>query len=267
MAKEQNPLRASPPKEVHLPKAPLVRVIAQVRFNPDLALENQKRIAPFQEKILSSYPTLEIEEVPLFPRPYQAAPVEKTKTIFRFYDISKAWRVSVCHDFLALETTAYSSRKDFTGRMEQLFSALKKISRTKEVQRIGIRYIDRVTGENLDQIHLLLRPEVSGKILALFPEETLHSIQDVLFQIPGREDHFLRARWGLLPPNKTVDPHALEPVPEKAWILDTDAFSSKLHPFDVEPIMATLKYLAERNYTFFRWAVSKKFLELFGGKP
>ncbi len=43
-----DPLVAAPPAEVPLDDAPLVRVIAQIRFPEILAVEQRDAVAPFQ---------------------------------------------------------------------------------------------------------------------------------------------------------------------------------------------------------------------------
>ena len=52
----KDPFTDPPPVEVPLVNAPLVRVIAQLRFPLVAAIEQRDFIAPFQEAIRSSYP-------------------------------------------------------------------------------------------------------------------------------------------------------------------------------------------------------------------
>ena len=49
MDSTENPLTGSPPPEVPLANAPLIRVIAQVRFPLIASVENRSFVAPFQE--------------------------------------------------------------------------------------------------------------------------------------------------------------------------------------------------------------------------
>ena len=58
----ETPLKGPPPAEVPLENAPLVRVIAQVRYPLIASLENSSFIGPFQEAIRDDYPTLRPEE-------------------------------------------------------------------------------------------------------------------------------------------------------------------------------------------------------------
>ncbi|MFO5473256.1 MAG: TIGR04255 family protein, partial [Dolichospermum sp.] len=92
------------------------------------------------------------------------------------------------------------------------------------------------------------------------------SINESLFSLPGGEDQII-ARWGLIPPNGTFDPDAIEPVDEPSWILDLDMSLSKQRDFDVEELLNEAQRFAERIYTFFRWAVTDEFLQHFGGEP
>ena len=60
----QMPLHGPSPDEVALPNAPLVSVIAQVRFPGLLSVHNRDRVAVFQEAIRDRYPHLERQDIP-----------------------------------------------------------------------------------------------------------------------------------------------------------------------------------------------------------
>ena len=53
------PLGGPPPSEISLPRAPLVRVIAQVRFPGILKIDNKDAVSGFQEAIRRDYPLFE----------------------------------------------------------------------------------------------------------------------------------------------------------------------------------------------------------------
>src|SRR5262249_53345171 len=117
VAIDEDPLVAPPPAEVPLANAPLVRVIAQVRFPLVVAVEQREFIAPFQEAVRAKYPVLRQEQtqgVLLSPAGVASVPAQ---TAWRFSDIEGHWRVSLTPDFLALETTSYTSRSDFLSRL------------------------------------------------------------------------------------------------------------------------------------------------------
>lgn len=260
-----NPLIAQPPKEVSLKKAPLVRVIAQIRFPLITSIENKSFIGAFQEAIRDKYPILQQEQTRSLVFGSQGV-TQSEQVTWRFVDAQGNWRLSLSLDFVALETTAYTSRSDFISRLENLLIALNEHIKPKIVQRFGVRYIDRLVGQAVNDISKLVRSEITGIVALDFGEYIHQSINESLFSLPGGEDQII-ARWGLIPPNGTFDPDAIEPVDEPSWILDLDMSLSKQRDFDVEELLNEAQRFAERIYTFFRWAVTDEFLQHFGGEP
>ena len=100
-----NPLTSPAPPEIPLPGAPLVRVIAQVRFPLVASVESQEFIAPFQEAIRKEYPVLRQERAQsIFVGPKGATPLAESK-VWRFSDSTRGWRATLAPDFVALEST------------------------------------------------------------------------------------------------------------------------------------------------------------------
>jgi uncharacterized protein (TIGR04255 family) len=262
MSASLDPLLAPPPKEVPLRDAPLVRVIAQVRFPEILSVEQRDFVAPFQEAVRSKYPVLRQEQTQgLLFSPGGLATV-MPQTAWRFNDVESLWRVSLTPEFLALETTSYTSRSDFFDRLKAVVEALGEHIEPGQVDRLGIRYIDRITGDAVDDIARLVRPEVrgiSGTIAATHAELALSESR---FNLP---DARVLARWGCLPAGATVDLAAIEPATEKSWILDLDMCSTAPMPFDIERVITEAQRYAKRIYTLFRWAVTEEFLVRYGG--
>lgn len=261
-----NPLTDAAPAEVLLPKAPLVRVIAQVRFPPILSIEKRDFVAPFQEAIRDKYPVLRAEQTQgMVIGPDGTSPMPP-QVIWRFGDVEAKWRVSLAPDFLAIETIAYESRKDFFERFEGIMHALAEHLSPRVIDRIGVRYIDQVKGDAFKEIRRLVRPEILGVVATSAVDQAQHSINESLFTVPISKAQ-LFARWGLLPVGGTVDPAAIEPLNEQSWILDVDMFRAEPKEFDPANVIADAKSFAERIYTFFRWAVTEDFLRLYGGEP
>lgn len=252
------------PAEVPLANAPLVRVIAQLRFPEILSVEQRDFVAPFQEAIRNIYPILRQEQTPgiiLGPTGILSA---KPQHAWRFTDTSGNWRISLTPEFLALETSNYASRADFFERLRKLAQALDEHIGPAQLDRIGVRYIDRITGDAVDDINELIRPEVRGITGTVAATHAVHALSESMFELAGAR---VLARWGGLPPGATVDPAAIEPATEKSWILDLDMFSSTPKPFVVNEVIAEAERYAERVYAVFRWAVTDKFLKRYGGKP
>lgn len=260
-----NPLTAQPPEEVPLKDAPLIRVIAQVRFPPILSIEKKDFVGSFQEAIREKYPILQPEQTQIlvFGPPGVVQPT--FQLTWRFIDTADSWRVSLAPNFMALETTAYSSRRDFLERLEHLLIAFDKSFNPQIIERFGLRYIDRLLGQDLQNISSLVKPEMAGLMAAEFREYIHQTVNEYLFVIPNGGEKII-ARWGLMPGGATFDPDAIEPVAESSWILDIDMSLSKNREFCIEELMSEGRCFAERIYTFFRWAVKDDFLRRFGGE-
>src|SRR5689334_5759145 len=96
----------TPTSEVRLDKAPLINVIAQIKFSTILDIQtNQQKISSFQA-LLKDFPFFIKEE-------YKIGKIDLTKqliqqsdsAIYRFTNVRQSMRVSVGPDFLALETS------------------------------------------------------------------------------------------------------------------------------------------------------------------
>jgi uncharacterized protein (TIGR04255 family) len=250
---------------VPLPAAPLVRVIAQVRFPPILSIERTNFVAPFQEAIRAAYPILrsEVEQGLLVGA--QGVAAERKFAAWRFADAGGAWRVSLAPGFLALETTAYERRTDFLDRFDAVVGALHEHIAPGAVERLGMRYIDRITGDALQDVRQLVRPEMLGIIGSTPGAKARRALSEAIFDLPGQSEQLL-ARWGLLPARSTVDPAGIEAIDEPSWILDIDLFSTKQRDFDAAALSADARRYAERLYTVFRWAVTPEFLRRYGGE-
>ena len=264
MSATVDPLVAPPPAEVPLENAPLMRVIAQLRFPEILSVEQRDFVAPFQEAIRSTYPVLRQEQTHGILVGLGGVAPAKPQIAWRFGDTAGLWRVSLTPEFLALETTKYVSRSDFFRRLREITQALDEHIEPAQMDRLGVRYIDRVTGAAVDDIAKLVRPEVRGIIGTNAATHAAHALCESLFEV---DDARILARWGCLPPGATVDPAAIEPAQEKSWILDLDMFSVAPVPFVVDQIVEQAQRYAERIYAVFRWAVTSDFLVRYGGKP
>lgn len=264
MTSVEDPFVAPPPAEVLLRHAPLVRVIAQLRFPEILSVEQGDLVAPFQKAIHEAYPVLRQEQIQGIVLGLGGASPGKSKTAWRFSDATAHWRVSLTSEFLALETTNYVSRSDFFSRLKFLAGALGEYVGPSQVDRLGVRYIDRITGAAVNDLAQLVRPEVRGISGTIVGTHAIHALSESVFDL---SDARMLARWGCLPPGAIVDPAAIEPIEEKSWILDLDMFSAAPVPFAIDSVIANAERYAECIYGMFRWAVTDDFLMRYGGKP
>lgn len=265
MEKSMNPLRTEAPKEIPLDNAPLIRVIGQIRFPLVESINDGKPIAPFQEEVKGSFPVLRKDVLPgliVTPAGLTQGP---EKTIWRFSNIEETWRLSLAPDFVAIETTKYVSRTDFLSRLRTVYGIVNEHFGISIIDRIGLRYIDRITVTEIEDVLRLISPEATGILSTPLAADAELVFQENVLKLPEVEGK-LRARWGVLPPNSTVDPSAIEPSPDQTWILDLDAYSTPKKAYTEDEMVALLDKFAEKSYSVFRWIVTDEFLNRYGGK-
>ncbi|MCF3638850.1 TIGR04255 family protein [Rhizobium sp. TRM95111] len=261
MTKTFDPLFGDFIEHVPLKSAPLVKVLAQVRF-PDVTVNPDREfISGFQKAIRKTYPQF-VEEatqnIAIGPNGINVTP----SVVWRFIDATSMWRVSVTPTFLSLETRKYQSGADFASRFKQLLMNLGETIAPSHVSRIGIRYVDQVEATDGLDVNELLEPhmvEIASRL-----SNVRHMISEV--EAPSKEGSVL-ARWGHLPSQGSHDPEIMPPVNNPSWFLDVDSFSSyesNLLDYDPEKVSAITHDLANRAYNLFRWCVNDHFLEKFG---
>lgn len=249
-------------QEVPLANAPIERVIVQLRFPIILAIEQSQAIAPFQDAVRSAYPFLRREQgVQL--EIGEGETSREPRTTWRFHDQTESWRVSLGMDFVALETTSYVSRTDLVDRFHFVLEAVDETFSPGNMDRLGVRYIDRVKGDM--DLAGLFRPEVSGVIGTELRSATQYSVSEVRFGGEG-VPHGMSARWGLLPAGATFDPAAIAVRDEPTWVLDVDSYVQGPRELDAEDVASSVRTLAKDAYALFRWAVTDEFLRKFGGQ-
>ena len=115
------PLEGPAPPEIPLPDAPLVSVVAQVRFAMHLPVGIPARVSAFQEAIGDHYPHLEphtVAAITVTPSGIAAQSGSEGVVHWRFSDQARDWRITLTPEFITLETHAYKSRDDFIERFE-----------------------------------------------------------------------------------------------------------------------------------------------------
>jgi uncharacterized protein (TIGR04255 family) len=163
-----SPLGGKPPAEHHLYEAPLERVIAQIRFPVILKIEDQAAVSKFQEAIRSDYPVLqEIHNQTVQIQMGLSGPsaLPFISRSWQFSDASGTWKITLARDALTIESTSYKSRADLLARWDVAISALNSAFRPDIVQRIGMRYIDRITGAPFKGFESLINPKLLGSVL------------------------------------------------------------------------------------------------------
>ena len=156
-----DPLYGPVPESEKILNTPLTGVLAQVRFIEELKIHDKLVVAQFQDRVRAQYPELShgqdvVLQVQLDHTRQEATP------IWRFLDADSLWRLTLAPTFISLETRAYRSSCDFVSRLAFVISALSETIDSLQVNRIGIRYVDRLAGEIIDEIDRYVRPEILG---------------------------------------------------------------------------------------------------------
>ena len=224
-------------------------------------------MATFQEAIRTDYPILRPErQLGVMVGPAGVQP-QDAGTVWRFETKDPdAWQVTLASTFVSLSAKRYTRRSDLLARLTVILHALEAWLSPNVCDRIGVRYVDRISGETLSRLGKLVRPEilaVAGDEAALGDVEVVHTLSDSLFRLDDSTE--LRGRWGTLPAGATYDP-GIEPARSAAWVLDLDHYTSKPEDFNLAAISAKAAQFCERIYTFFRWAVTDDFLTEFGAQ-
>lgn len=270
---KSNPLVGAPPAEIPLERAPLVRVLAQVRFADVLSVELAEFVAPLQAALSSQYGVLSREiganislqisaGMPNAVGFGQPQPI----THWRFSDAPKdwQWRITLTSQFVSMEVARYTSRTEFFDRFEVVLELVSKHIQPRMRTRLGVRYVNRLSGEHLTNLAALVKPQIAGVFSTEMGQSVKFSASENLFELGAQKLH---VRWAFLPPQSTIDPGLIDPIDESSFLLDLDVFDEVAEAFHAKKIASTGKEFAERSYSFFRWAVTDDFLRRFGGNP
>lgn len=267
-------LNIAPVSEVPLPDTPLLAVVAQVRFPTILAIRqaDDAQVASFQTKIRDAYPYLNQHHSYQIDAAGVKEPQILRTVVWRFSDLktNPHWRISLGDHFVALETRKYTSRQDFLERLGFVLTAVGDVLAPASATRLGIRYIDRLTGKTVDDIDNFLIPDIVGVARRHGNQANViaPSIMNLMThaQLQGPGSNVVAARWGILPPNETYDPDLISPTDETSWILDMDMFTTMPCNFFARDLLRTATEFAEDLYKLFRHVVTDDFLKHYGGK-
>jgi uncharacterized protein (TIGR04255 family) len=250
-----------PIPELHLRRAPLAKVLTQVQFSRTPALVSDEAEARLAEA-LQRYPVRRqglATGIAFTISGGGAALTQPAPSLMRlFSEATGAWQVTITETSVALETSSYDSRDDFCDRAQEILTAIASVAAPPVVDRVGLRYIDRLTGDQLVELSRYVVPQLRvlhGSVSQGLPLE--YSVSDTLIRIA--DDERLQARSGLLPPNGGFDP-ALPPLNEPSWVLDLDVFTVLGgFPFDPAALGDRLRRYADYAYAFFRFATTDTF--------
>ena len=258
------PFSGRPVEEVPLDRAPLVRVLAQVRFEHMAVFKKEGFETPFVERLLEDYPLLEEgREAQIIVGSEGVVQKEAPGRIWRLRTIDKHWMITLSAGSLAIETNLYESRREFIDKFERMCATFVESIGRSVVSRLGVRYTNqtREPGLSFDELVGFLRPDIRGGLSVPRGDATVrHAVNDTLFAIDGQQ---VQGRWGILPENTLFDP-GIPAVAFQSWFLDIDCFSEAEIDMTATTLRREAASLSERAYGLFRWFVTPEFMTHFG---
>jgi uncharacterized protein (TIGR04255 family) len=262
----------APVNEVHLDRAPLARVLMQVQYSrtPQLVTDSAEALIA---ETLGRYPVRRrqvtagvVPDVMINGQQLQLPGSITPGVALSLSDPKGLWRVTFTETVVSLETSDYSTRDDFCDRSAEIFAAIASVALPPVVDRVGIRYIDRLTGAAVEEVPTYVIPELATLVTRVEPPLRLHhSIIESQIEIGTNERMLVRS--GLLPAGVGFDP-ALPPVDEPSWVLDMDVFTTQAgYAFEPDQLSQQLHHYAETVYAFFRFATTEAFQNAYRGEP
>lgn len=262
----------TPIDEVHLPRAPLAKVLMQVQYSrtPQLVTDGAEAVIA---ETLGRYPVRRrqvtaglVPNVVINGQQLQLPGNITPGVALAFSDPMGAWQATVTETAVALETSDYSTRDDFCGRAAEIFAAIASVALPPVVDRVGIRYIDRLSGASVEKVPTYVLPELRALVGCVeLPLSLQHSLTESQIEIGPAERMLVRS--GLLPAGGALDP-ALPPVGEPSWVLDMDVFTTQAgFAFEADELAQRLRRYAQTAYAFFRFATTDAFQDSYRGEP
>lgn len=252
------------PHDVQFDRAPLTRVLCQVKFSPIFALMSAGGVAGFQDAIRGEYPTLEEKrnaEVRIDHKQQQLSLAEKVP--IWLLSNSDGWTVSVAADFVSLETTAYTNFCEFRDRLDAVLEAVDRTIQPSDSTRVGLRKINALSHPTVSapvDWASLLRSEVVG-LLGTDVEAGQVNGGASETQFRDLDTGTLMVRHGVW-----SEPAATEP--DLDYHLDLDYFTDR--PFKIcasTDIGEMLQDFSDAITSFFSWSLLPEMYDYLGPRP
>jgi uncharacterized protein (TIGR04255 family) len=232
-------------------RAPLVRVLCQIKFPPILSLLTPVGVTGFQTALRSYYPTmLPPEQGASIAVENETIGIKSNAPVWRMVNEAQDWTVGLASDFVSLETPSYTSIVEFLQRFDFVLSVLRRTVRPADSVRIGFRKVNLISSteysDNPDNLCQLIRGELLGPLAAdSLPAKITSSFSIQQF---ADDDNILAVRYGFAEVNS-----------QPGFILDTDYFTTRPYGIEANSITELLRYFSDGMTSFFHWALTDDF--------
>lgn len=244
-----------------LSRAPLARVLCQIRWNQLSRFELDKVADQVAQIIGDDYPLRDAQQEMEFVVSPSGVSQQTVGTIHRFQTADRTWTVSLGQQFLAVDTTAYEGHEDFVTRLESTVSALTRTATIPFLTRVGYRYVNHLTETTaVESLRELFVEGVLGGLAQGDARELRRTVSESVYSADG--SNFLLVRSALLEPRMILEP-TLPPVDGKSWVLDLDSYREDTNGFPVEGIAQLATDLSARAAKHFWSVITDEFVRRF----
>lgn len=247
------------PDKQRLQRAPLDLVVCQVRYERNLAVGDSKTARAIHDALGGrdgEFPLvdqIQVQNLKVTMGP-GVAPSSSEESGWRFSDRDKTWHVTVMADHMSLETTTYETWEgSYRDRLEKAIKAVSAHLDPAFEQRLGLRYIDRITDDRIKEPgdwEKCIEPALLGVPRHEGLGSSVLTAQQLLVLELGEQ-----ARCGLR--------HGFTMGPEEppTYLLDFDIYREESRPFEVSAIMETADQFNEYALQLFQASVKKEYRE------
>lgn len=243
-----------------LPRAPLILVLAQIKFPSVLKME--KYVPDIQESLrLGGFPDY---------RPGQAINIivgegrSERVNWWEFGCADKRSQVVLSHDSATLMTTDYSTFEDFLTRLSQIVRPIEGHVRIASARQLGLRYVDLLA--EIDDLKTgdLLAPGFRGLPAGSIDPEIKETATSFVVQartphgvLTVRSVQVIGAGNQVIPPDLTPVPPMPFPLKFPDWVhtarnprvLDFDHVASDIENLSFSPETLAAKFRDLRHHT------------------
>lgn len=239
-------------------KNQLADVICQLRF-PEILSINANLPVDFQEAIRSQYPkfstSLEaaVPKITGAPGNLQLQNQPSTKN-YQFTSLDGIWRVNLTGTFISLACTQYTNWEDFAKKLDVPLAAFIKIYKPACFERIGLRYLNFISREQLDLQYVPFSQLFTPTYLGLLGDNdvteatAIRSGVDAEISLPGGCRVKLHAGPGLVTQNGKQQK-------EIRFIFDQDLYMTGNIPVNYSA--GALETLHSHAFPIFRGAITE----------
>ena len=237
----------------------LADVICQLRF-PEILSIDANLPASFQEEIRRQFPkfstTLETRSPKIIGTPgnLQLENQPSTKN-YQFTSLDGAWRVNLTSTFISLACTQYTCWEDFAKKLDVPLAAFIKIYQPACFERIGLRYLNFISRQNLCLLDTPFNQLISDPYLGILADPeikenfTSRCGVDADVSLPGGCRVKLHAGPGLVQQNG-------QQQNEIKFIFDQDLYMTGNIPVNYSA--GALETLHSHAYPIFRAAITDR---------